>query len=223
MSPLNASSRIDRIRIALLCFLVLVTGMGVAQPAPLRVGVYDNPPKLFVAGNGHAAGILIDLLDKTAAAEGWTVQYVPCTWTACVAQLARGEIDLLPDVAYTEERARMFAFHDVPALLSWSQLYRGGRVKVASIVDLRDKRIAVLDGSVQAAYLQSLLGAYGLTPHFVVASSFDEIACNDDPVPGDLTEPAQATTLLSTQLGETYYIQVGGWLDEFGRLRLEFS
>lgn len=177
MSPQNSSFRIDRIGIALLCFLVLVTGAGIAraaQPAALRVGVYDNPPKLFVEGNGHVAGILIDLLDKTAAAEGWTVQYVPCTWATCVAQLARGEIDLLPDVAYTEERARTFTFHDVPALLSWSQLYRGGRVKVASIVDLRDKRIAVLDGSVQAAYLKSLLGAYGLTPRFVVASSFEE-------------------------------------------------
>ncbi|NIA55074.1 EAL domain-containing protein [Massilia sp. TW-1] len=174
---MNTPFRIDRICIALLCCFLFVAEAGIARaalPALVRVGVYDNSPKLFVDGNGHAAGILIDLLDKTAAAEGWTVQYVPCTWAACVAQLARGEIDLLPDVAYTEERARMFAFHDVPALLSWSQLYRGGRVKVASIVDLRDKRIAVLDGSVQAAYLTSLLGAYGLTPRFVVAPSFDE-------------------------------------------------
>jgi diguanylate cyclase (GGDEF)-like protein/PAS domain S-box-containing protein len=45
---------------------------------------------------------------------------------------------------------------------------------VNSIVDLRDKRIAVLDGSVQASFLASLLGAYGLTPHFVAVPSFDQ-------------------------------------------------
>jgi diguanylate cyclase (GGDEF)-like protein/PAS domain S-box-containing protein len=149
-------------------------GAHAAADRDLRVGVYDNPPKLFVGGDGHAAGILIDMLDKMAAAEGWTVHYVPCAWPACVAKLASGELDLLPDVAYTDERARMFAFHRVPVLLSWSQLYRGPRVKVTSIIDLRDKRIAVLDGAVQASFLASLLGAYGLTPRFQTASSFDQ-------------------------------------------------
>ena len=144
-----------------------------ATPTELRVGVYDNAPKLFVDTNGRAGGILIDMLDEMAAAEGWTVRYVPCTWAACVAKLARGELDVLPDVAYTEERARTFRFHAVPALLSWSQLYRAGSVKVTSIVDLQDKRIAVLEGSVQASFLASLLGAYGLKPHFLAAPSFD--------------------------------------------------
>ncbi|WEM93657.1 EAL domain-containing protein [Telluria mixta] len=147
--------------------------MRAATPIEMRVGVYENSPKLFVDTNGRAAGILIDMLDEVAAAEGWTVRYVPCTWAACVAKLARGDLDVLPDVAYTEERARTFRFHAVPALLSWSQLYRASNVKVTSIVDLQDKRIAVLEGSVQASFLASLLGAYGLKPHFVAAPSFD--------------------------------------------------
>ena len=179
LSPLDSPLRIGHVSIAFLRFFLffMLSGIGcagAATPAALRVGVYNNSPKLFVDGNGHAAGILIDMLDNVAAAEGWTVDYVPCTWTACTAMLARGGIDLLPDVAYTEERARMFTFHTVPALLSWSQLYRGPRVQVTSILDLRDKRIAVLDGSVQASFLASLLGAYGLAPHFLAAPSFDQ-------------------------------------------------
>ena len=169
---------IVRVSVTLVCFVLLLLlsashCVRAATPTELRVGVYDNSPKLFVDTNGRAAGILIDMLDEMAAAEGWTVRYVPCTWTACVAKLARGELDVLPDVAYTEERARTFKFHAVPALLSWSQLYRAGSVKVTSIVDLQDKRIAVLEGSVQASFLASLLGAYGLKPHFLAAPSFD--------------------------------------------------
>jgi diguanylate cyclase (GGDEF)-like protein/PAS domain S-box-containing protein len=146
-----------------------------ALPSPaLRVGVYNNPPKLAMNTNGKATGILIDLLEQMAAAEGWKLQFVPCRWAECTDMLAHGRIDILPDVAYTDERARSFAFHGVPALLSWSQLYRGRRVKVASILDLRDKRIAILEGSVQTEFLASLMRTYGLTPRFVSATSFGQ-------------------------------------------------
>jgi len=146
-----------------------------AAPATvLRVGVYENAPKLFIDKEGHPAGILIDLLDRIAAAEGWELRPVPCTWTDCLARLQRGDIDVLPDVAYTEERARSFGFHEVPALLSWSQLYRGKDVKIASILDLQGKRVAVLEGSVQAEFLASLLKTYGLKPRFVAAASFEQ-------------------------------------------------
>ena len=124
--------RVSVTLVRLVFFLLLSASASVraATPIELRVGVYNNSPKLFVDTTGRAAGILIDMLDEMAAAEGWTVRYVPCTWAACVAKLARGELDVLPDVAYTEERARTFKFHAVPALLSWSQLYRAGNVKV---------------------------------------------------------------------------------------------
>ncbi|MFJ1468204.1 EAL domain-containing protein [Massilia orientalis] len=169
-----SSHPIGRLFLGLMLSGVLGFQAWAAPAATLRVGVYDNAPKLFVDNDGRPAGILIDLLDRMADAEGWELRFVPCTWTDCLARLERGDIDLLPDVAYTEERARLVGFHQVPALLSWSQLYRGKDVKIASILDLQGKRVAVLDGSVQAQFLASLLKAYGLTPHFIATTSFEQ-------------------------------------------------
>lgn len=161
----------------LLVFMLAAASIVHASAAPatvLRVGVYDNAPKLFIDDEGRPTGILIELLDRIAVDEGWELRFVPCTWTDCLARLERGDIDLLPDVAYTEERGRLFGFHQVPALLSWSQLYRGKDVKIASILDLQGKRVAVRDGSVQAQFLASLLKTYGLKPRFIAAASFEQ-------------------------------------------------
>ncbi len=70
----------------------------------VRVGVYQNKPKIFIDENDHASGFFIDLLDEVAIAESWSLVYVPCQWTECLAALEEGRIDLMPDVAYSPER-----------------------------------------------------------------------------------------------------------------------
>src|SRR5450830_860461 len=109
----------------------------------LTVGVYANPPKIFFDKNGIATGIHIDLIRQIAEREQWTLRFIPCEWLACLASVQRGEIDLLPDVAYTDERAARFDFHTVPALYSWSILYRNKDVAINSVFDLKGKRIAM--------------------------------------------------------------------------------
>ena len=99
-------------RILALLFLLGCLGQAQAQsraalPAPLRVGVYPNAPKLFMNEDGKAAGILIDLLRDIASAEHWPLEFVACEWQACMEALAAGRIDLLPDMAWSEERARI--------------------------------------------------------------------------------------------------------------------
>ena len=66
--------------------------------------------------NGHASGIYIDLLDEIGAEEGWTLVYVPCEWADCLAALEEGQIDLMPDVAYSPERDQKYDFHRTPVL-----------------------------------------------------------------------------------------------------------
>ena len=132
----------------------------VAQ-GPLRVGVYPNPPKVFMNEDGGASGILVDLLREVASAEHWTLEFVACEWQACLDALAAGRIDLLPDMAWSEERAQRYAFHQVPVLHSWSQVYARPGNTIRSLLDLKGRRIAVLAGSVQAQVLPGVLSGYG--------------------------------------------------------------
>lgn len=132
------------------------------QAQTLRVGVYDNPPKLQLDATGAPSGIFGDVLGAVAEAEGWTLEAVPCAWQECLTRLADGDLDLLPDVARSEDREATLDFHREPVLHSWSQLYAAGDTELGSVLELEGRRIAVLEGSIQQRYLMELAKGFGL-------------------------------------------------------------
>lgn len=142
----------------------------------VRVGVYDNPPKLFFSG-GHISGILGNLVYAIALRENWQIVPIQCTWAQCLSMVEKGRIDLMPDVAFTERRSQLMSFGSVPALFSWSKIYSNPKERLHTIEDLSNTKIAVLDGSTQERYLRQLLenfrvkGAH-LLPTKSMASAF---------------------------------------------------
>ena len=145
-----------------------------AAPRELRIGVYSNEPKLFLDAQGQAAGLFVDLLQLVAAREHWQLRYVPCEWQDCLDALAAGELDLMPDVARTRERERLYDFHALPVLHSWSQIYRARGSTIQSLFDLAGKRVAVLKGSVQRATFLSMMDSFGIAVLLIDAPSLAE-------------------------------------------------
>ncbi len=135
---------------------------GAEGPAQtLRVGVFQNETKIFYEG-GIAKGIFIDLLEAIAAEEHWQITYQPCNFAECLTMLRAGQIDLLPDVALTAERANTLDFHTVAAISSWSQVFgRPGELPTTAL-DLAGKRLVVLNGSLTAETAQSMLTGFGI-------------------------------------------------------------
>ncbi|QOR40839.1 EAL domain-containing protein [Billgrantia diversa] len=138
-----------------------------AAAQPLRIGIYENEPKVFTDASGEAAGIFVDLTREMAEREGWTLEFVRCEWDACLRALQRGELDLLPDVAYSDRRARTLDFHRQPALLSWSQVYVREDTGLLSLFQLQEKRVAVLRNSVQHETFAKMADAFGVDVHLV--------------------------------------------------------
>ncbi|KXB32293.1 hypothetical protein AT959_00905 [Dechloromonas denitrificans] len=152
-----------------------VAEAGTDQPAPVvRVGIYANAPKIFVDTAGKPAGILVDLLNRIAEPAGWQLDYVPCAWQACLDALQAGQIDLMPDVAYSPQRDQLFDFHATPSLHSWSQIYSRSNMPIASAFDLAGKRVAMLSGSVQEKFFIDMMTGFGLHVEVVPASSLEE-------------------------------------------------
>ncbi|MDD2880134.1 MAG: EAL domain-containing protein [Rhodoferax sp.] len=145
-----------------------------SAPKQVRVGVYANAPKIFLSNDGRLSGIFGDLLMAMAERERWQILPVPCEWQACLHALQNGQIDLMPDVAQTDERAKIFDFHQTPALLSWSQVYKNRGAAISTIPDLNGKRIAVVTGSVQAEFLQTLLTSFAVKAQVVQVDSFEQ-------------------------------------------------
>jgi PAS domain S-box-containing protein len=160
--------------LSLALWLSAVLGVGVVQAREVRVGVYTNKPKIFLDAAGTPTGIFIDILQRIAEREDWSLTYVPCTWQACLDSLQAGSLDLMPDVAISTEREQLYDFHTTPVLSSWSVVFAAKGVQINSIFDLANKRVAVLGGSIQERIFPSLASGFGVTTQLIQAQSFDE-------------------------------------------------
>jgi signal transduction histidine kinase/ABC-type amino acid transport substrate-binding protein len=129
----------------------------------VRVGLYQNSPKIASGADGRGEGIFADILETIAARENWHLEYVPGSWSEGLARLEAGDIDLMPDVARNPERELRLAFHDEPVLSSWHQVYTAPGSSIRALPDLGDRRIAVLDASVQMDNLRQLLANFSLS------------------------------------------------------------
>ena len=163
--------------ISLLLATVIWTGSVQARPDSetklVTVGVYENAPKVFTSESGEPAGIFIDVIESIAASEGWTLRYVPGTFVDGLEGLGTGEIDLLPDVAYSSDRARTYAFHEVSVLSSWSQVYARAGSGIASLLDLIGRRIVFLEGSIQQQAFKQLAGSFGIDATLLSALDYE--------------------------------------------------
>lgn len=143
-----------------------------ADNRTVRIGVYENEPKVFTAASGKPAGIFIDFIEYIAEAEGWNLEYVSGTWAQGLARLEKGEIDLMPDVAISTERERKYSFHKISALSSWSQVYARKGSNIQSVLDLDNKRVVVLEGSVQQNTFKQFSKGFDLKIDLVTAPTY---------------------------------------------------
>jgi PAS domain S-box-containing protein len=196
-----------RVWVLLLCaslVLMIAFSAGVvhAQSRTVRVGVYQNEPKIFTDANGKASGFFIQLIEKIAAQENWSLVYVQCEWAVCLQDLLDGRIDLMPDVAYSSDRAAIFDFHKIPVIESWSRVYASLHTPIYKLSDLNGKRIAVLESSIQQTVFQQLMDGFGYKVILVPASSYDQAFT--------LAATGLADAAISNQLFGDYFYQKYG-------------
>ncbi len=137
--------------IIIVSFMGLMTSAGsMAQPSQVvRVGLYENEPKIFTDASGRAAGFWPELLAFIGAREDWKIEYVHGSWNLCLERLSHHQIDIMPDTAQTEIRSQKYMFSKTPVLVSCSRVYiQKKNPGIFTITDLEDKTVAVLSGSV---------------------------------------------------------------------------
>ena len=140
----------------------------------LRVGVYENSPKIFMSESGRPAGIFMDVLEVIAEEEGWTLEFVPGTWAQGLDRLAAGELDLMPDVALTQAREALYQFHAEPVLSDWFQIYARPGSGIRSLLDLDGKSVSLLDRSIQQDAFEEALDGFGLQVNLLPLPDYAE-------------------------------------------------
>ncbi|MBN2896186.1 MAG: EAL domain-containing protein [Campylobacterales bacterium] len=152
----------------------LLTAVLVGNALEIKVGVYENRPKMFTDPSGVPSGFFPDLLQAIAGQEGWTLTYVPCAWEECLDFLERGKLDMMPDVAHTPQRQKLFLFGEEAVFSSWSVLYHREGAVIESLLELQNKRVAVLRRSTQADAIRRELEAFGIEAEYTQVNHFDE-------------------------------------------------
>lgn len=106
----------------------------------LRVGVYENPPKVFLDENRQPSGFFVDILNEIAKNENWKIKYTLCEWDECLKKLKNNDIDIMPDVAFSVQRAGEFSFNKEVVLVSHSVVFSNKKSDISSVMDLNNKK-----------------------------------------------------------------------------------
>ena len=150
-------------------FILLPLQSGAAE---IRVGIDNNPPLTRVDEQGKVKGLFPDLFQQIAKEKNWSIEYVPCQWHQCLEALSAGDIDILPAIAYTEQRATRFNFAEETVVSSWGQIYHRKDNKFSSILELAGKKLAVLKEDV---YLLGEQGLHQVADNFDVKINYVEV------------------------------------------------
>ena len=104
------------------------------QSQIIRVGSFEDTFN-HVDKNGVRRGYGYELMQALAGYTGWKFEYVKCDWSDCFDKLENGEIDIMGDISYTDERAQKMLFPDEPM----------GEEKYILYADLSDTDIGMSD------------------------------------------------------------------------------
>ena len=83
------------------------------QPQTIRVGSFEDTFN-YIGKNGVRQGYGYELMQALAGYTGWKFEYVKCDWSNCFDKLENGEIDIMGDISYTDERAQKMLFPEEP-------------------------------------------------------------------------------------------------------------
>jgi signal transduction histidine kinase len=114
----------------------------------------DYPPFAMTDDKGQAYGYSIDLIKAVAEAMGMKLQFKTGPWNEVRTALEKGQIDILPLVAYNEERDKVFDFSVTHTINDAAVFGRQDSPSFASLDELKDKKIIVMRGDWTHDYLK---------------------------------------------------------------------
>lgn len=165
----------------LLCLwvLCLLLPMSVcrAEGKVVRVGSFEDTFN-FIDQNGVRRGYGYELMQKIAGYTGWTFEYVTCDWSNCFEKLENGEIDIMGDISYTDERAEKMLYSDMPMgeekYILYADLEASG-IRPSELSTINGRHVGTLLGSKTEMMLTAWEKKHGIETTHSNTPNFDEV------------------------------------------------
>lgn len=156
-----ARGTVFSILLGLCVLLLLQPPFAAATSRTVRVGVFPAAP-LVQNTEGEPEGLFIDLIQYFATSLDWRVEYVDKPWSELLVDLETGEIDLLPAVAVTDERHKIYDYSRHPPFVDSGVLFTGPRFHLDTVFDLQGARVAGVEGSIFTNAFESYAASFGV-------------------------------------------------------------
>ena len=168
---------------AMLCLLLLLPALfpvkAAAETVPakvVRVGSFEDTFN-YVNEKGIRKGYGYELLQTLSGYTGWQLEYVTCDWSDCFEKLKNGEIDIMGDISYTEDRTEEMLFSDEPMGEEKDYLYADlsrEDITASDFKTLNGKKIGVPMGTEPEVMLTEWEEKYDLkTQHVNISNNED--------------------------------------------------
>ena len=151
-----------------------------AETAPakvVRVGSFEDTFN-YVNERGARKGYGYELLETLSGYTGWQFEYVTCDWSDCFEKLKNGEIDIMGDISYTEDRAEEMLFSDEPMGEEKYYLYADFSrtdISASNFKTLNGKKIGVLMGTEPEEMLTEWEEKHGIKTEHVNISNNEDV------------------------------------------------
>ena len=169
---------------AMLSLLLLLSAVlpvkAAAETAPVkvvRVGSFEDTFN-YVNERGARKGYGYELLETLSGYTGWQFEYVTCDWSDCFEKLKNGEIDIMGDISYTEDRAEEMLFSDEPMGEEKYYLYADFSrtdISASNFKTLNGKKIGVLMGTEPEEMLTEWEKKHGIKTEHVNISNNEDV------------------------------------------------
>ena len=147
------------------------------QPQTIRVGSFEDTFN-YVDKNGVRRGYGYELMQALAGYTGWKFEHVKCDWSNCFDKLENGEIDIMGDISYTDERAQKMLFPDEPMGEEKYILYADlsdTDIGTSDFKSMDGKRVGVLMGTESEIMLTEWENKNGIHTEHVNVNNDDDV------------------------------------------------
>lgn len=158
-------------------WLLLPVSVCRAEGKVVRVGSFEDTFN-FIDQNGVRRGYGYELMQKIAGYTGWTFEYVTCDWSNCFEKLENGEIDIMGDISYTDERAEKMLYSDMPMgeekYILYADLEASG-IRPSDMSTINGRHVGALLGSKTEMMLTAWEKKHGIETTHSNTPNFDEV------------------------------------------------
>ena len=163
----------------IICFIVLSVPTFAKENSDnvIRVGSFEETYNT-VNEKGERSGYGYEYLQDIAGYAGWTYKYITSDWKNCFTQLENGEIDILGDISYTDERAENMLFSDMPMGEEKYYIYTDASnmdLTAGNLDSFEGKNIGVSKDNIMEDVLNEWESKYGLHTKHINVSTTTEI------------------------------------------------